>query len=81
METSPTTVPAHPEPLEAGEPRLGELIRQVVHGEHPTVKSIYFGPAGFRLLMKSGQVKSVTTVGRNDLCPCGSGKKFKKCCG
>jgi hypothetical protein len=20
------------------------------------------------------------TVGRNDLCPCGSGKKFKKCC-
>ncbi|MBH2042097.1 MAG: SEC-C domain-containing protein [Comamonadaceae bacterium] len=19
--------------------------------------------------------------GRNDLCPCGSGKKFKKCCG
>tara|TARA_R110000765_G_scaffold279705_1_gene377268 strand:+ start:564 stop:806 length:243 start_codon:yes stop_codon:yes gene_type:complete len=19
-------------------------------------------------------------VGRNDLCPCGSGKKFKKCC-
>ena len=21
------------------------------------------------------------TTGRNDLCPCGSGKKFKKCCG
>ena len=20
-------------------------------------------------------------VGRNDSCPCGSGKKFKKCCG
>lgn len=20
-------------------------------------------------------------LGRNDLCPCGSGKKFKKCCG
>ena len=19
-------------------------------------------------------------IGRNDLCPCGSGKKFKKCC-
>lgn len=34
------------------------------------------------------QRKSVATVrraepkvGRNDLCPCGSGKKFKKCCG
>jgi len=23
----------------------------------------------------------VRSVGRNDLCPCGSGKKFKKCCG
>jgi uncharacterized protein YecA (UPF0149 family) len=20
-------------------------------------------------------------VGRNDLCPCGSGKKYKRCCG
>lgn len=28
--------------------------------------------------------KSKTTavkIGRNDLCPCGSGKKYKKCCG
>ena len=23
----------------------------------------------------------VPKVGRNDLCPCGSGKKYKKCCG
>jgi uncharacterized protein YchJ len=22
-----------------------------------------------------------TKVGRNDKCPCGSGKKYKKCCG
>ena len=26
-------------------------------------------------------VKSGEKVGRNDLCPCGSGKKYKKCCG
>jgi uncharacterized protein YecA (UPF0149 family) len=25
-------------------------------------------------------VRMSTKVGRNDLCPCGSGKKFKKCC-
>ena len=25
--------------------------------------------------------KSEPSVGRNDLCPCGSGKKYKKCCG
>jgi uncharacterized protein YecA (UPF0149 family) len=23
----------------------------------------------------------VPKVGRNDLCPCGSGRKYKKCCG
>jgi preprotein translocase subunit SecA len=26
-------------------------------------------------------VKSSKTAGRNDQCPCGSGKKYKKCCG
>jgi uncharacterized protein YchJ len=26
-------------------------------------------------------VRSEPTVGRNDACPCGSGKKYKKCCG
>jgi hypothetical protein len=33
---------------------------------------------------KKGEVISLQTrqkIGRNDLCPCGSGKKFKKCCG
>jgi uncharacterized protein YecA (UPF0149 family) len=24
---------------------------------------------------------ATTKAGRNDLCPCGSGKKYKKCCG
>lgn len=27
------------------------------------------------------QAKRERTVGRNDPCPCGSGKKYKKCCG
>jgi len=25
--------------------------------------------------------KRVQKVGRNDACPCGSGRKFKQCCG
>ena len=25
--------------------------------------------------------RATTKIGRNDACPCGSGKKFKKCCG
>jgi len=24
---------------------------------------------------------SLKKIGRNDPCPCGSGKKYKKCCG
>ena len=27
------------------------------------------------------QLKSADQPGRNDPCPCGSGKKYKKCCG
>ena len=27
------------------------------------------------------QPKRVNKIGRNDLCPCGSGKKYKNCCG
>jgi len=31
--------------------------------------------------MVKGQPLTSAKVGRNDPCPCGSGKKFKKCCG
>jgi preprotein translocase subunit SecA len=30
---------------------------------------------------KRETIKNENKVGRNDTCPCGSGKKFKKCCG
>jgi preprotein translocase subunit SecA len=30
---------------------------------------------------KKPVVKKEKKIGRNDLCPCGSGKKYKKCCG
>ena len=30
---------------------------------------------------KSGTVIKEKKIGRNDPCPCGSGKKYKKCCG
>jgi preprotein translocase subunit SecA len=28
-----------------------------------------------------GPIVKTSTVGRNDPCPCGSGRKFKNCCG
>ena len=30
---------------------------------------------------KSPRIREADKVGRNDPCPCGSGKKYKKCCG
>ena len=30
---------------------------------------------------KSGTIVKGAKIGRNDPCPCGSGKKYKKCCG
>ncbi len=30
---------------------------------------------------KSGTIHNDSKVGRNDPCPCGSGKKYKQCCG
>jgi len=34
-----------------------------------------------RLLNPPEPVKASAMPGRNDPCPCGSGKKYKKCCG
>ena len=31
--------------------------------------------------VKKRQPKRVQKIGRNDPCPCGSGKKYKNCCG
>lgn len=30
---------------------------------------------------QSGTIRKDKKIGRNDPCPCGSGKKYKKCCG
>lgn len=87
-----------PIPFEEADPSLGEAIRKIVHGEHPTVKSVVFGHAaisqvlgphvaaamrakGRRVHVTRKPVIASPKVSRNDPCPCGSGKKFKKCCG
>lgn len=35
---------------------------------------------GFKMSELNQQIR-VSKIGRNDLCPCGSGLKYKKCCG
>ena len=39
-----------------------------------------YTPNELMKLHKTPQAKS-KKIGRNDPCPCGSGKKYKKCCG
>jgi len=39
------------------------------------------GRAGLSTANAETVVRAEDKVGRNDPCPCGSGKKFKKCCG
>lgn len=70
-----------PIPIEQDDPELGELLINVCQYNSKVAKKD-------RIVVnfESGQVysktiKSENKVGRNDPCPCGSGKKFKKCCG
>lgn len=37
-------------------------------------------PAGYQVT-EEGVIHNLQKVGRNDPCPCGSGRKYKKCCG
>ena len=39
------------------------------------------GFAGGKAPARKAPIKKAEKVGRNDPCPCGSGKKYKKCCG
>ncbi|MDR2713514.1 MAG: SEC-C domain-containing protein, partial [Clostridiales bacterium] len=37
--------------------------------------------ANFKMSEERQEPIQVTRIGRNEPCPCGSGKKYKKCCG
>jgi preprotein translocase subunit SecA len=40
-----------------------------------------FEPGGEEVAVKQAPVKAAPKIGRNDPCPCGSGKKYKHCHG
>jgi len=48
---------------------------------HENAQIIGAGDGGEGGAGRVGGAKKETEVGRNDPCPCGSGKKYKKCCG
>jgi len=70
----PSAEPARPRPAAGGAPaqQPGRGVRRGLPGPAGAA-----APAGAR----SGSGSKAGKVGRNDPCPCGSGKKFKKCCG
>jgi len=49
-----------------------EIIKRIAKEERRFLKKMKIPPTKQQLRRKR--------VGRNDPCPCGSGKKFKKCC-
>ena len=64
--------------LSEGETELVQLAldeRLVLHGHTP----VFFPDAAPEAA--EPVAPAAATAGRNDPCPCGSGKKFKKCCG
>ncbi|MBI5202432.1 MAG: YchJ family protein [Elusimicrobia bacterium] len=56
-----------------------EHREQAVFRRDPQTKAWYFDEA--RTPKAAPVVREAPKVGRNDPCSCGSGKKFKKCCG
>jgi len=55
-------------------PELKRIAEYIRRGETPLTKT----DEEARRLAAAGQA---ATPGRNDPCPCGSGRKFKSCCG
>ena len=54
-----------------------ELMKKNGLGGEFDMKAV---PTGFSSYLDVPITRSAIKVGRNDPCPCGSGKKFKKCC-
>jgi uncharacterized protein len=48
---------------------------------HPPSEHSAFDDDGFEAEVPQTFIREAPKVGRNEACPCGSGKKFKKCCG
>ena len=66
-------------------PRIGMSnsdihILQGVYAVRSGVASPVVNPAGEGTFQPQAKINAPAKVGRNEKCPCGSGKKYKKCC-
>lgn len=78
------TIPSHRQAL-TDSPLVAEFIRLYSERDHimqtSTLGNVYVMPADLHSRINALQFIFAQEVGRNDPCPCGSGLKFKKCCG
>lgn len=58
-----------------------EAIEQIEHKREKELDAIQVGGDGTEDPAAQTVKRSSPKVGRNDPCPCGSGKKYKQCCG
>ncbi len=77
-ERSPDEMQLRPEAQQAGAPRRGSSGAQAAVASAAARASEQTGPAQAEA---PKPVRAGAKVGRNDPCPCGSGKKYKKCHG
>ena len=62
-----------------GDTILDSIVRD--NQNDPHFSSVEELKALYKEQRDSGTVRKPKKIGRNDPCPCGSGKKYKKCCG
>jgi uncharacterized protein len=64
-----------------GPEKREEIIVQMAAGIVRAYR--YFRPHRHRVVSAHGAEpqRSSGKIGRNELCPCGSGRKYKRCCG
>ena len=59
-----------------------ELLDRLVGRESPELERAFAQRRATAVASgKPVQIRETRRIGRNDPCPCGSGAKFKKCCG
>ncbi|GAB6040971.1 SEC-C metal-binding domain-containing protein [Endothiovibrio diazotrophicus] len=76
-------------PAPPGWPAVGELVAALLAdrpGLVATLKQRHermrtFAREALKQAAPARPVRRATKIGRNDPCPCGSGRKYKKCCG
>ena len=57
------------------------MVRREQKIERKQVANANTANVGGDSSVKKAPIRKVQKPGRNDPCPCGSGKKYKKCCG